>query len=69
MQRIAQDWLVLQLSGSVTAVGITVALQFLPSLFLGPWAGMMADRFAKRRTGCYASPWPLSSPPSSRCWH
>jgi MFS family permease len=49
MQRIAQDWLVLQLSGSVTAVGITVALQFLPSLFLGPWAGMMADRFAKRR--------------------
>ncbi|MBT2512232.1 MFS transporter [Arthrobacter sp. ISL-30] len=49
MQRIAQDWMVLQLSGSVTAVGITVALQFLPSLFLGPWAGMMADRFAKRK--------------------
>lgn len=49
MQRIAQDWLVLQLSGSVTAVGITVALQFMPSLFLGPWAGMMADRFAKRK--------------------
>src|SRR5215218_10562110 len=34
MQRIAQDWMVLQLSGSVTAVGITVALQFLPSLLL-----------------------------------
>ncbi|MCA4134951.1 MFS transporter [Arthrobacter sp. M4] len=49
MQRIAQDWLVLQLSGSVTAVGITVALQFTPSLLLGPWGGMMADRFAKRR--------------------
>lgn len=49
MQRIAQDWMVLQLSGSVTAVGITVALQFMPSLFLGPWAGMMADRFAKRK--------------------
>lgn len=49
MQRIAQDWLVLQLSGSVTAVGITVALQFMPSLFLGPWGGMMADRFPKRR--------------------
>ncbi|MFJ5861344.1 MFS transporter [Pseudarthrobacter sp. NPDC092439] len=47
MQRIAQDWLVLQLSGSVTAVGITVALQFLPSLLLGPWGGMVADRFAK----------------------
>ncbi|QSZ52593.1 MFS transporter [Paenarthrobacter sp. AT5] len=49
MQRIAQDWMVLQLSGSVTAVGITVALQFLPSLFLGPWGGMIADRFAKRK--------------------
>ncbi|MCZ9882948.1 MFS transporter [Arthrobacter sp. B2a2-09] len=49
MQRIAQDWLVLELSGSVTAVGITVALQFTPSLFLGPWGGMMADRFPKRR--------------------
>ncbi|MBT8161973.1 MULTISPECIES: MFS transporter [Arthrobacter] len=54
MQRIAQDWLVLQLSGSVTAVGFTVALQFMPSLFLGPWGGMMADRFPKRRIliGC-----------------
>ena len=49
MQRIAQDWLVLELSGSVTAVGITVALQFMPSLLLGPWGGMMADRFAKRK--------------------
>ncbi len=49
MQRIAQDWLVLELSGSVTAVGITVALQFLPSLLLGPWGGMIADRFPKRK--------------------
>lgn len=49
MQRIAQDWMVLELSGSVTAVGITVALQFLPSLLLGPWGGMIADRFAKRK--------------------
>jgi MFS family permease len=49
MQRIAQDWLVLQLSGSVTAVGITVALQFLPALLLGPWGGMVADRFSKRK--------------------
>ena len=49
MQRIAQDWMVLELSGSVTAVGITVALQFMPSLLLGPWGGMMADRFAKRK--------------------
>lgn len=48
MQRIAQDWIVLQLSGSVTAVGITVALQFAPTLLLGPWGGVLADRFSKR---------------------
>lgn len=48
MQRIAQDWMVLQLSGSVTAVGITVALQFAPTLILGPWGGVLADRFSKR---------------------
>lgn len=49
MQRIAQDWMVLELSGSVTAVGITVALQFAPSLFLGPLGGVITDRFAKQK--------------------
>lgn len=49
MQRIAQDWLVLQLSGSVTAVGITVAMQFTPSLVLMPLGGMIADRYSKRK--------------------
>lgn len=48
MQRIAQDWMVLQLSGSVTAVGITVAMQFAPFLVLGPWGGIIADRYPKR---------------------
>ncbi|MBT1001455.1 MFS transporter [Paenarthrobacter sp. DKR-5] len=49
MQRIAQDWLVLQLSGSVTAVGVTVAMQFAPMLLLGPLGGVVADRYSKRR--------------------
>ena len=49
MQRIAQDWLVLQLSGgSGTALGITTALQFLPALLFGPWGGLLADRYPKR---------------------
>ncbi len=47
-QRIAQDWLVLSLTGSATAVGITTALQFLPTLLFGPYAGTLADRFSKR---------------------
>jgi MFS family permease len=50
MQRVAQDWLVLQLTGvSGTALGITTGLQFLPILLLSPYAGVVADRFPKRR--------------------
>lgn len=49
MQRVAQDWLVLELSGgSGLAVGITTGLQFLPMLLLSPWGGLIADRFDKR---------------------
>ncbi|MGO4385068.1 MFS transporter [Specibacter sp. RAF43] len=48
MQRVAQDWMVLQLSGSVTAVGITVFMQFIPSLVLMPLGGILADRYSKR---------------------
>ncbi|MGW1077820.1 MFS transporter [Streptomyces sp. NPDC002537] len=49
MQRIAQDWLVLSLTGSSAAVGITTALQFLPMLLLGLYGGVLADRLPKRR--------------------
>jgi MFS family permease len=49
VQRIAQDWLVLTLTGSATAVGLTVALQFLPSLLFSPYGGVLADRYPKRR--------------------
>ncbi|CAM5333471.1 hypothetical protein STANM309S_03946 [Streptomyces tanashiensis] len=35
MARITQDWLVLSLTGSAAAVGITTALQFLPMLLFG----------------------------------
>lgn len=49
MQRVAQDWLVLQLTDSATALGVVTALQFLPSILLGPWGGMLADRSDKRR--------------------
>lgn len=47
--RIAIDWLVFELTASVTLVGITVALQFGPMLFLGPLGGVIADRYPKRR--------------------
>ncbi|HEU5005830.1 MAG TPA: MFS transporter [Jatrophihabitantaceae bacterium] len=48
VQRIAQDWLVLTLTGSTTAVGITTALQFVPMLLLCLVGGLVADRYPKR---------------------
>jgi len=51
MQRIAQDWLVLtQLTdNSGVAVGIVTGLQFAPVLLLAPVAGVIADRFERRK--------------------
>jgi MFS family permease len=50
MQRVAQDWLVLDLSGSSgAALGITTGLQFLPYLLFSLWGGTLADRFERRR--------------------
>jgi MFS family permease len=58
MQRVAQDWLVLELSGgSALAVGITTGLQFLPMLLLSPYGGLIADRFNKRRILTITQSW------------
>ncbi len=46
----ATSWLVLTLTtGSGTALGVNAALAFGPVLVLGPWGGVLADRFDKRR--------------------
>jgi len=49
MQAVAQVWLVLSLTHSGLALGITTGFQFLPILFLGPLGGLVADRFDKRK--------------------
>jgi MFS family permease len=48
MQRVAQDWLVLVVTGSAGALGITTGLQFLPTLLFSAVAGVVADRFPRR---------------------
>ena len=48
MQIIGQSWLVLQITKSGTALGLVIALQYLPLLVLAPWGGVIADRFHKR---------------------
>ena len=71
MQTVAQAWLVLKITGSGTALGFVVALQFLPVLLFGPWGGVIADRMPtsaassssrRWRSGC----WPSCSAPSQR---
>jgi len=51
IQRIAQDWLVLRelTDNSGFDAGLITALQFVPFLFLTPWAGLLADRLPRRQ--------------------
>ena len=49
MQRIAQDWLVLELTdGNAFALGVVTFLQFVPTLGLGMVGGVIADRYDKQ---------------------
>ena len=50
MQQVAQAWLVLGLTGDPLALGIIQAVQFLPSCFLGLFAGLLADILPRRQT-------------------
>jgi len=51
MQRTAQDWLVFDhlTAHDAGAMGITLALQLGPQLLLAPWAGLLADRYSRRK--------------------
>ncbi len=49
-QRVAQDWLVLELTDYDPAMlGLVTAVQFLPSMLLSLYGGLLADRFSKRK--------------------
>ena len=48
-QRVAQDWLVLQLTHSGRELGIVTGLQFAPSLLFSVYGGSLADRLNKRK--------------------
>lgn len=48
MSRVAVDWLMLELTGNLALVGLAVTLQFGPTLVIGAFAGVIADRFSRR---------------------
>src|SRR6202034_234771 len=49
LQQTAIGWLVLQLTGSASSLGLVLAAGGLPSLLLGPWGGSLADRVDLRK--------------------
>lgn len=49
MQTVALGWLVLQLTGSGTSVGLVTAAQYLPVLVLAPLGGVLIDRLDTRK--------------------
>jgi MFS family permease len=48
MQVLGLNWLVLESTGSATAVGLTILFQAVPMLVLGSWSGALADRLPLR---------------------
>ncbi len=50
VQRVAQDWLILEITHSGAALGLSVAAQFAPMLLLAPYGGVLVDRLDRRRT-------------------
>ena len=49
LQQTAIGWLVFKITGSASSLGIVLAAGGLPSLLLGPWGGVIADRFDLRK--------------------
>ena len=49
MQTLAISFLALRLTGSGTALGIAAAARLVPFVLLGPFGGVIADRYDKRR--------------------
>lgn len=45
MQRVAQDWLMLETTGSSALVGLLAVFQFGPMLVFGIWGGIIVDRY------------------------
>ena len=49
LQLISLSWLVWDLSGSALLSGMAAGLRGLPTLIIGPWAGVIADRMDRRK--------------------
>ncbi len=49
MQRIALGWIMWELTGSTTWLGLLASAELLPGLFFGPLGGVLADRMNRKQ--------------------
>ena len=49
MQTVGMGWLVLKVTGSGGMLGLVTAVQYIPTLLLGAFAGALADRLSRTR--------------------
>jgi MFS family permease len=49
LQQTAMSWLVYRLTGSTVLLGVVAFSNQIPTLFLGPFAGVVADRMERKR--------------------
>ncbi len=49
MQQVAMSWLVYRLTGSAFLLGVIGFVSMVPTLFVSPFAGVLADRWDRRR--------------------
>lgn len=49
MQQVGIAWLVIELTGSGTALGGVILMNYVPAFVVGPWGGLIADRVNRRR--------------------
>lgn len=49
MQQTAQAWVVWELTHNATALGVVAFFSQLPFFLFGPWVGVIADRYDRRR--------------------
>jgi len=50
MQNIALPWLILSSTKSPMAIGLAIAIKYIPSLIFAPFAGVLSDRLDSKKT-------------------
>src|SRR5262249_47980579 len=49
MQQTAQAWVVWELTHNTTALGVVAFFSQIPFFLFGPWVGVVADRYDRRK--------------------